>query len=108
MDAQQTDLLMYSDTVKYFCHWLLWMPQQMDLLLHTNIANITDIVICYHIVAICVNFCKYVFIASQMVNRLRLFLSKSLEEGSFLFLCSPVFQTSLVEEGGTYKHIRHK
>ena len=48
MDAQQKDLLMHMDTLDSCCYCLLWMPQQMNLLLHTDIVNTTVIVICYY------------------------------------------------------------
>ena len=40
-----TDMLMHMDSVNSCCYCLLWMPQQMDMLLHMDIVNIIVIVI---------------------------------------------------------------
>ena len=107
------DLLMHMDTVNSF-YCSLWMPQQMDMLLYTDIVHIIGIVIIVIIVIFLilvilivmvwhsVEMCKHVLIALGKVDHLRLFLSKWIEEGSFLCLCSPVFYLSLVEEGRIY------
>ena len=44
MDGQQTELLRHMDAVDSYC-CLLWMPQQMDMLLHMDIVNIIVIIV---------------------------------------------------------------
>ena len=44
MNAQQIDLLMQMDTVNS-CYCLLWLLQQMEVLLHMDIVNIIVIIV---------------------------------------------------------------
>ena len=40
INDQETDMLMHIDTGESCCYCSLWMPQHIDLLLHTGIVNI--------------------------------------------------------------------
>ena len=69
MDAQQMDMLMHSDFVNY-CYCLLWMPQQMDLLLQWTLLITVKCYFynyCYLLLGIAPSaiVCKYEFIVHE-------------------------------------------